>query len=107
MPSRSRLDSACRSTRLRASPWSAPASTGLKVFVVICGRLPVCSIQSPIQVSLRPPPYASAVSNQRSPTFQAASITANACSRVSPLPKNAGAEPMPPKLPQPRTTRMT
>ena len=31
-------------------------------------------------------------------------MSANACSFVSPCPKNAGAEPMPPKLPQPSTT---
>ena len=53
-------------------------------------------------VSLRPPPYASAVSNVVMPASQAASMIANACSSVSPSPKNAGAEPMPPKLPQPR-----
>ena len=31
-------------------------------------------------------------------------MSVNASSFVSPFPKNAGAEPMPPKLPQPRTT---
>ncbi len=51
--------------------------------------------------SLRPPPYASAVSNVVIPASQAASIRANACSSVSPRPKNAGDEPIPPKLPQP------
>ena len=30
-------------------------------------------------------------------------MSSNACSFVSPRPKNAGAEPMPPKLPQPST----
>ena len=59
----------------------------------------------PIADSLRPPPYASAVSNVVSPASQAASITANASSFVSPWPKNAGAEPMPPKFPHPRITR--
>ena len=76
---------------------------GLNVLVVIRGRFPVDAIQAPIHDSLRPPPYASAVSNQSSPSSQAASISANASSFVSPRPKNAGAEPMPPKLPQPST----
>ena len=77
---------------------------GLNVFVVIRGRLPVASIHSPIHCSLAPPPYASAVSNQSSPIDHAASISANACSRVSPCPRYAIDEPRPPKLPQPRTT---
>src|SRR3989440_5253767 len=34
-------------------------------------------------------------------------MIANASSRDSPWPKNAGAEPIPPKLPQPRTSRET
>ena len=85
-------------------PESAPSSIGLNVFVVIRGRLPVAAIHSPIQASLRPPPYASAVSNQSRPIAQAASMSSNACSFVSPCPKNAGADPMPPKLPQPSTT---
>jgi hypothetical protein len=54
--------------------------------------------------SLRPPPYASAVSNVVMPASQAASMIANASSRLSPRPKNAGDDPMPPKLPQPRMT---
>ena len=58
-----------------------------------------------MNVSLRPPPYASAVSNHVIPASQAASISSSACSSVSPWPKNAGAEPMPPKLPQPRMMR--
>ena len=36
------------------------------------------------------------------PAAQAASISANASSRLSPWPKSSGAEPIPPKLPQPR-----
>ena len=40
-----------------------------------------------------------------SPASQAASISANACSSVSPRPKNAGDEPIPPKFPQPRISR--
>jgi hypothetical protein len=65
-----------------------------------------CS-QFPMNVSLRPPPYASAVSNVVIPASQAASMIANASSRLSPPPKNSGAEPMPPKFPQPRTIRET
>ena len=72
-----------------------------RVFEVIRGRLPVARIQSPMDCSLRPPPYASAVSNQRRPSSQAESMIANASSRLSPCPKNAGVEPIPPKLPQP------
>src|SRR6476659_173079 len=37
------------------------------------------------------------------PAVQAASISANASSRPSPWPNSSGAEPMPPKLPQPST----
>ena len=48
---------------------------------------------------------ASAVSNQVMPASQAASMSSSACSRVSPWPKKAGAEPIPPKLPQPRMKR--
>ena len=62
-------------------------------------------IHSPMYVSLRPPPYASAVSNHVMPASQAASISSSACSSVSPCSKKAGAEPIPPKLPQPRMTR--
>ena len=62
-------------------------------------------IHSPMYVSLRPPPYASAVSNHVMPASHAASMSSKACSGVSPWPKNAGAEPIPPKLPQPRMTR--
>ena len=57
--------------------------------------------------SLRPPPYASAVSRVVTPSSHASSSSRNASSRVVPWPKNAGAEPMPPKLPQPRITRET
>src|SRR6266545_1614463 len=39
------------------------------------------------------------------PTSQAASMMRRASSSLSPCPKNAGAEPIPPKLPQPRTMR--
>ena len=35
----------------------------------------------------------------------ARSISSNACASFSPIPKNAGADPMPPKLPQPRPSR--
>ena len=38
------------------------------------------------------------------PDSQAASISSNAWSSVSPWPKNSGAEPTPPKLPQPSAT---
>ena len=41
------------------------------------------------------------------PASQAASMTVNASSRVSPLPNQAGVEPTPPKLPQPRMIRLT
>src|SRR4051812_205783 len=74
---------------------------------MIVGRRPVARIHSPIQVSLRPPPYASAVSNVVMPRSHAASMSAKASSRDSPPPKNSGALPMPPKLPQPRTMRDT
>src|ERR1700733_12875843 len=39
------------------------------------------------------------------PSSQAASISANAWSRLMPCPKNSGADPTPPKLPQPSATR--
>lgn len=97
--------------RAGARPRSAPSCIGLNVFVqrTIASRTPwpfACS-HSPMYVSLRPPPYASAMSKVVMPASHAASISANACSLVSPLPKNAGAEPTPPKFPQPRTTRDT
>ena len=60
-----------------------------------------------MKVSLRPPPYASAVSSARMPRSHASSSSRNASSRLVPWPKNAGAEPMPPKLPQPSTIRVT
>src|SRR5262245_28943150 len=41
------------------------------------------------------------------PADQARSISSNACASVSPIPKKAGAEPTPPKLPQPRIRRET
>src|SRR5262245_14627514 len=104
--SRARLLLACRSTRSRARPKSAPSSIALNVLEVMRGRWPLAASQSPIHVSLRPPPYASAVSKRSRPSDHAASIRSNACSRVSPCPKKAGAEPIPPKLPQPRTTRI-
>src|SRR5262245_45133566 len=91
--------------RARERPWSPPASIGLNVFVTITGRLPLLAIHFPIDCSLRPPPYASAVSNVRIPSDQATSINSNACSSLSPWPKNCGAEPTPPKFPQPRTSR--
>ncbi len=47
------------------------------------------------------------MSNVVMPASQAASMTANASSFVSPWPKNDGIEPMPPKLPHPRMTRET
>ena len=70
------------------------------------GRLPVARIQAPIADSLRPPPYASAVSNQRMPAAQAASMIAKASCSDSPRPNSSGAEPIPPKLPHPRTIRV-
>ena len=45
------------------------------------------------------------MSNQSIPAAQAASISANAPSSVSPWPKNSGAEPTPPKFPQPSAIR--
>src|SRR3954464_6950086 len=91
--------------RARARPRSAPSSIGLNVLVTITGRFPLLAIHLPIQVSLRPPPYASAVSNVRMPSDHAPSISANACSSFSPWPKKAGAEPTPPKFPQPSARR--
>src|SRR5689334_9141012 len=87
--------------RSGSSPWSAPSAIGLNVLVVIVGRRRRVLIQRPIASSLRPPPYASAVSKCVIPIAQAASISSIACSSLRPWPKNAGAEPMPPKLPQP------
>jgi hypothetical protein len=87
---------------------AAPASIGLNVFVVTTapsGRRDAS--HAPRYVSLRPPPYASAVSNVVMPASHAASRIANASSCDSPCPKRSGAEPMPPKLPQPRMTRET
>jgi hypothetical protein len=96
---------------LRREAVILPSSIGLNVFVemTISSRTscPFVRSHSPMVVSLRPPPYASAVSKVVIPASHAASISANACSRVSPLPKKAGDEPMPPKLPQPRITRET
>src|SRR5262249_6728954 len=86
-------------------------SIGLNVFVSTAiasrtdGSLPAS--HSPIQVSLRPPPYASAVSNVLIPSSHAASMIRNASSCAMPWPKNAGEEPTPPKFPQPRTIRVT
>src|SRR5262249_16326798 len=93
--------------RSRPSPWSWPASMGANVFVVIVGRLPVAAIHLPIADSLRPPPYASAVSKDVRPSDHAVSMIAKACSSDSPAPKSSGADPIPPKLPQPRTTRLS
>ena len=84
---------------------------GLNVFVsIVIASLtaePFVASHSPIQVSLRPPPYASAVSNVVIPSSQAASMIRGASSREMPCPKSAGAEPTPPKFPQPRTMRVT
>src|SRR6187200_2881268 len=84
---------------------------GLNVFVstVIASRTsdPFVASHSPIHASLRPPPYASAVSNVRIPSSQAASMIRGASSRGIPCPKKAGEEPTPPKFPQPRTIRVT
>ncbi len=105
-PSRARLPSICRRMRSRERPWSSGSpSTELKTFVVSVGSFPVCARQRPIQVSLRPPPYASAVSKSLIPSDQAASMIAKASSSLSPWPKKAGAEPIPPKFPQPRMRR--
>ena len=41
------------------------------------------------------------------PNSQAASISSSAWSSLSPWPKNSGAEPIPPKLPQPSAIRET
>ena len=41
------------------------------------------------------------------PAAQAASMSANASSSVSPWPKSSGAEPTPPKFPQPSPIRET
>src|SRR5262249_59244100 len=93
--------------RSRPSRWSWPASIGANVFVVIVGRLPVAAIHLPIADSLRPPPYASAVSNDVRASDHAVSMIANASSSDSPFPKSSGADPIPPKLPQPRTARLS
>ena len=88
-----------------------PSAIGLNVFVwiVIASRTsePFSASHSPIHVSLRPPPYASAVSNVVIPSSQAASMIRGASSRGMPWPKSAGAEPTPPKFPQPRMIRVT
>ena len=60
-----------------------------------------------MNASLRPPPYASAVSNVVIPSSHARSMIRNASSSEIPCPKNSGAEPTPPKFPQPRMTRET
>ena len=84
---------------------------GLKVFVTTTTRsrtsLPFARSHSPMYDSLRPPPYASAVSSVVMPRSQAASSSLNASSRVVPCPNSDGLEPIPPKLPQPSTTRVT
>src|SRR4051794_27209109 len=106
-PRRSRLPSTLRRIRSGARPRSAGSPvTGLKTFVVTSspsGRR--SARQRPMYDSLRPPPYASAVSNQRKPAAHAASMIARASSSFWPLPKNAGADPMPPKLPHPSARR--
>ena len=103
-PLQARLDLALDARRREAVV--SPSSIGLNVFVesTISSRtsVPFVRSHSPIHASLRPPPYASAVSNVVIPASQAASMIANASSRLSPWPKNAGDDPMPPKLPQPR-----
>src|SRR5258707_12545418 len=108
MPRRLRLLSSWRFTRCGARPWSSPSSIGLNVFVesTTSSRTsePFVRSQSPMKDSLRPPPYASAVSKVVIPASQAASMIAKASSRLSPPPKSSGADPMPPKLPQPRIT---
>jgi len=59
-PSRWRLDSSWRFTRAGASPWSSPSAIGANVFVesTIPSRTSGLFVrsQSPIHVSLRPPP---------------------------------------------------
>ena len=76
-PLEARLDlpSDARAGRARGR---APSSIGLNVFVsiAIASRTaePFVASHSPIQVSLRPPPYASAVSNVVIPSSQAASM---------------------------------
>src|SRR4249920_1215214 len=97
--------------RARESPRSAPVLIGLKVFVSMTIRsrtaASLVASHSPIHVSLRPPPYASAVSNVVMPRSHAASMIRMASSLAIPWPKNAGADPTPPKFPQPRITRDT
>ena len=109
-PRRPRLASICRRIRVRPSPWSFPSSIGLNVFVATTIRsrtsLPFVDSHSPMKLSLRPPPYASAVSKVVIPRSQAASMRRNASCLVVPWPKNAGEEPIPPKLPQPSTIRV-
>ena len=56
-------------------------------------------------VSLRPPPYDEAVSNRRTPPVHAASMSSNASTSRSPRPTSDRSDPIPPKLPQPRTIR--
>src|SRR5207237_8532347 len=84
---------------------AAALAAGLSVFVVSTWRLRRAASQLPIDRSLRPPPYASPVSNAVKSRSHAASMIANASASDSPWPKKAGAEPIPPKLPQPSTIR--
>ena len=109
-PSRRRLVSTWRRILAAPRPWSAPSSIGLKVFVAITTRSRASGFvrsQAPMYSSLRPSPYASAVSSVVIPISHAASSNRNASSRGVPLPTWAGDEPMPPKFPQPRMIRDT
>jgi hypothetical protein len=45
------------------------------------------------------------VSKKLMPAANARSISSHACASLSPIPKKAGADPMPPKLPQPSPIR--
>src|SRR6187551_3405678 len=107
-PSRRRLDSTCRRIRAAPRPRSPPSSIGLNVFVAITTRsrtsAPFVASHAPMYSSLCPPPYASAVSRVVIPRSHAASRSRNASSREVPWPNSRGAEPTPPKLPQPRIT---
>src|SRR5262249_13654695 len=105
-PSRERLPSFSR--RIRS--YDRPRSDGSPVtdqytFVLSTTGTRRSARHPPTQVSLRPPPYEAAVSKKVTPAAQAASISSNACSRVSPWPNSSGADPMPPKFPQPRPMR--
>ena len=75
-PARSRAARGCPRSAAGSGRATRPRSDGSpttewKTFVVSAGRCPRSAIHRPIQVSLLPPPYASAVSNRVNPSSQA------------------------------------